>query len=160
MNRLLACAFLFLASPALAQKPPINGVAGPTTSSQLQSIISDAIGSGALNFGTPALAYNTATISAGTLAINTTLGVIFNVSSNANITTFTITGATAGKAAAFELYLTGNGTGYTQTWGASIKWASGVTPTLTTTNGKIDRIAFETNDGGTTWYASIIGQNY
>lgn len=43
---------------ALAQvtKPPINAVAGPTTSAQLQSIITDATGSGALNFGPSAAA--------------------------------------------------------------------------------------------------------
>jgi len=43
---------------ALAQvtKPPVNAVAGPTTSAQLQSIITDATGSGALNFGPSAAA--------------------------------------------------------------------------------------------------------
>jgi len=43
---------------ALAQvtKPPINAVAGPTTSAQLQSIIPDSTGSGPLNFGPSAAA--------------------------------------------------------------------------------------------------------
>jgi len=161
MKRFLCLLLVLLAPSALAQKPPINGVAGPTTSTQLQSIITDATGSGSLTFGTPpGWNYATATISAGTLTIATATAAVFNVTNNANITTFTITGATSGKATSFELYLTANGTPYTQAWGSSVKWASGVSPTITTTNGKVDRLAFETNDGGTTWYASIIGQNY
>lgn len=52
LRYLLALMFLVgVASSGYAQKPPINGVAGPTTSAQLKSIISDATGSGALNFG-------------------------------------------------------------------------------------------------------------
>lgn len=152
------------ASPVAAQVPGGDAIAiGKTpvtggTSGNCLVVSSGKVGQSASCGATSA--YNTAAISAGTLAIDLSLGPVFNVSSNANITTLTITGATAGRAAAFELYLTGNGTGYTQSWGASVKWASGVTPTLTTTNGKVDRIAFETNDGGTTWYASLIGQNY
>lgn len=52
MRRVLFAALLCLLSAgALAQKPPINAVAGPTTSAALEQIISDATGSGPLNFG-------------------------------------------------------------------------------------------------------------
>ena len=50
MKRLLL-ALLLLPSLAWAQKPPINSVAGPTTSAQLESIITDASGTGLLLFG-------------------------------------------------------------------------------------------------------------
>ncbi len=44
MKRLLLLLLLLLPSLAWAQKPPINSVAGPTTSRQFGSIITDAIG--------------------------------------------------------------------------------------------------------------------
>lgn len=47
MKRLLLI-LLLLPSLAWAQKPPINGVAGPTTSSQLHGIMTDASGTGGL----------------------------------------------------------------------------------------------------------------
>ena len=80
--------------------------------------------------------------------------------SNANITTFTISNATASKAQSFTMFLTANGTGYTQAWGASVKWPGGTAPTLTTTNTKTDIITFVTNNGGTTWYGFVGGQNF
>lgn len=56
MKRLLLALLLLAPSLAWAQKPPVNGVAGPTTSTQLKSIITDATGSGPLNFGGSAAA--------------------------------------------------------------------------------------------------------
>lgn len=104
--------------------------------------------------------YTAPTISAGTLTINLANGTVFNVANNANITTFSITGTVASKANAFTLVLTANGSGFTQAWGASVVWPSGAAPTLTTTNNKRDIIVFMTNDGGTTWFGSVVGQNY
>jgi hypothetical protein len=104
--------------------------------------------------------YAAPSISAGTLTIDLSTATIFNVSVNANITTFTISNAASSKAQAFTLFLKGNGTGYTQTWGTSVKWAGGTAPTLTTTLNKTDVITFVTNDGGTTWFAFVGGQNF
>ncbi len=104
--------------------------------------------------------YTAPAISAGTLAINLANGTVFNVANNANITTFTISGATASMAASFTLILTANGTGYTQAWDASVKWPGGTAPTLTTTNAKRDVISFVSNDGGTTWFGFVGGQNF
>lgn len=79
-----------------------------------------------------------------------------------NYFTKTISGATtltvsnvpaAGTAASFILELT-NGGSATITWFASIKWASAVAPTLTT-SGR-DVLAFFTHDGGTTWNGIVI----
>jgi hypothetical protein len=99
-------------------------------------------------------------ITAGTLTIDLSLGTVFNVASNANITTFTISNAPAGKSTAFTLVLTANGSGFTQAWGAAVVWPGGVAPTLTTTNAKRDILTFFTNDGGTTWFGIVTGQNY
>jgi hypothetical protein len=59
------------------------------------------------------------------------------------------------------LYLTQDATGSrTMTWPASVKWAGGTNPTLTTTASRTDIFTFETSDGGTTWRGFISGQNY
>jgi hypothetical protein len=110
--------------------------------------------------GALAETFTAPTISAGTLTISLANGTVFNVANSANITTFTISNAPASKASAFTLVLTANGTGYTQTWGASVNWSGGTAPTLTTTNAKRDIIMFFTNDGGTTWFGTVMGQNF
>ena len=43
---------------------------------------------------------------------------------------------------------------------SAFKWIGGTAPTLTTVNDKIDTLSFTTYDNGTTWYASVVGQNY
>jgi hypothetical protein len=102
--------------------------------------------------------YSAPAIAAGVLTIDLTAGTFFNVSNNANISTFAITGAPAGKVSSFTLALKGNGTAYTQSWGVSVKWANGAAPVLTSDNNKVDLLAFVTNDGGTTWFGLIAGQ--
>lgn len=70
-------------------------------------------------------------------------------------TTFTVTNVpSSGTAAAFILDLT-NGGAFTITWFASIKWAAGAAPTLTS-SGR-DVLSFYTHDGGTTWNGFVIG---
>lgn len=103
--------------------------------------------------------YSAPAISSGTLTIDLTQGTFFNVASNANITTFTITNAPASQASSFTVVFTGNGTGFTQAWG-SIKWPGAVAPILTSTNAKKDVLAFFTTDGGSTWQGLIVGQNF
>jgi hypothetical protein len=57
--------------------------------------------------------------------------------------------------------MTANGTGYTWEWLTStVKWPSAVAPTMTTTNGKVDRYGFLTRDEGANWIGYIIGQKY
>jgi len=98
-------------------------------------------------------------ITANVLTINLGSGAtVYTTSSNANITTFTISNVPAG-ATAFTLVMTGNGTTYTQTWGAPVLWPNGVPPSLTTTTGQRDVITFITTNGGTDWLASIT-QNF
>lgn len=103
----------------------------------------------------------TPTINVGTLTLNLENGNVFGVSLNANITTLTIQNPSAsGTACSFTLAFTADGTPRTVTWGASVKWAGGVAPTLTSTNGKVDIFVFTTWDAGTNWYGFVAGQNF
>ncbi len=57
------------------------------------------------------------------------------------------------------IYITNNG-GTVTTWPAGTLWASGLTPTMTATAGKTDIVTMLTINGGVTWYATIVGQNF
>ena len=101
------------------------------------------------------------TISAGTLVLNLETSNIFTVSLNAAITTLTISNPPAsGSGGSFTLIFTADGTPRSVTWPASIKWAGGTAPTITSTSGKVDSFAFFTSDGGTNWQGYIGGQNF
>ena len=100
-------------------------------------------------------------INVGTLTLNLENGNVFGVSLNADVTTLQIQNPSAsGTACSFTLAFTADGTPRTVTWGASVKWAGGVAPTLTSTNGKVDIFVFVTWDAGTTWYGFVSGQNF
>lgn len=101
---------------------------------------------------------SSAAISTGTLAINLNLGTVFYVTLNSDITSIPITNVPSG-ASAFTIVFTADGTARSITWGGSILWPSGTSPTLTSTNGKEDVFSFMTLDGGTTWMAFVGGQN-
>lgn len=101
------------------------------------------------------------TISTNTLSLDLKTANIFEVALTANITTVTISNpAASGKACSFTLIFTADGTARSVSWPAAVKWPGGAAPTITSTNGKKDRIVFETTDGGTTWRAMIAGQNF
>lgn len=101
------------------------------------------------------------TISAGTLTLNLETSNIFTVTLNAAITTLTISNPPAsGSGGSFTLIFTADGTPRSITWPASIKWAGGTAPTITSTSGKVDSFAFFTSDGGTNWQGYIGGQNF
>jgi len=70
---------------------------------------------------------------------------------------FTISNApTSGVYGKFKLILTNGGT-VADPWHASVKFAGGTTPTLTTSG--IDILTFETIDNGANWYAVVEGLN-
>ena len=101
------------------------------------------------------------TISAGTLVLNLETSNIFTVSLNAAITTLTISNPPAsGSGGSFTLIFTADGTPRSVTWPASIKWAGGTAPVITSAIGKVDSFAFFTSDGGTTWQGYVGGQNF
>ncbi len=103
-------------------------------------------------------------VSAVTSTASTTLnlnnGNVFNVTLNVATTTFTFTGATAGKACSFAVYLRQNAANRAVAWPASVKWAGGTAPTISTTANAVDIVVFESIDGGTTWYGSLVGTNF
>lgn len=95
----------------------------------------------------------------GTRAINLANGNVVSATLTGN-TTFTFSGATASTACSFGLYLTQDGTGSrTVTWPGSVRWSGGA-PTLSTGANAVDILVFETIDGGTTWYGSLVGTNF
>jgi uncharacterized protein YjbI with pentapeptide repeats len=101
------------------------------------------------------------TISAGTLVLNLETSNIFTVALSAAITTLTISNPPAsGSGGSFTLIFTADGTPRSVTWPASIKWAGGTAPTITSTSGKVDSFAFFTSDGGTNWQGYVGGQNF
>lgn len=76
--------------------------------------------------------------------------------------TFTFSNpAPSGTACTFTLFLKQDATGSrTATWPASVVWAGGTAPTLTTTAKRYDMLTFTTVDGGTRWLGFVGGQNY
>jgi hypothetical protein len=102
----------------------------------------------------------TPSISSGTLTLDLSGSNFFAVSLNAAITTFTISNTPSSAASSFTLEFTADGTARAVAWPSSVKWASGTTPTLTSTNGKKDVFAFYSTDGGTSWIGFVGGQNF
>ena len=92
--------------------------------------------------------------------VNLANGNVFSATLTA-ATTFTFSGATASTACSFGLYLAQDATGSRiATWPASVKWSGGTAPTLSTAANALDILVFETIDGGTTWYGSLVGTNF
>lgn len=78
-----------------------------------------------------------------------------------NVTTFTFSNWTAtGNVSPRLLRVIQDSTARTITWPAAVKWAAGVAPTLSTGSGDVDMFLFQTWDGGTTIYGSIVGQDF
>ena len=105
--------------------------------------------------------FTSPSISSNTLTLDLSLGNVFNVSLNANITTMTISNVpSTTHNVNLTIVFTADGTTRSVTWPNSVVWPSGTAPGITSTNGKIDVYTFTTNNGGTTWFGFIGGQNY
>lgn len=102
----------------------------------------------------------TVTATAST-TINCSLGNVFSVTMNASIATLTFSNVpVSGKIYSLTLFLTQDATGgRSVTWPASVRWPGGTAPTLSAAN-KVDIVTLITRNGGTTWFASVSGQNY
>lgn len=91
----------------------------------------------------------------GTDDIDLTLGNVVSATVSTATQTFTFSNPPAsGTAGSFTLFLT-NGGSQTVTWPASVDWAGGAAPTLTSSG--VDILTFTTIDGGTTWYGFAAG---
>ena len=94
----------------------------------------------------------------GTQDIDLTLGNVVTLTVDTSANTFTFSNPTASdEGCGFTLYIT-NGGSQTVNWPASVDWPSGTAPTLTASG--VDKIVFETVDGGVIWYGNICGQAY
>jgi hypothetical protein len=75
--------------------------------------------------------------------------------------TITLAGATAGQVSTLDLVLTQDATGgRSVVWPATVKWAGGAAPTLSTAVGAVDRIVLTTYDGGLRWFGDVRGKAY
>jgi hypothetical protein len=94
----------------------------------------------------------------GTVTLNLTNGNVFNLTLTGNVT-LVFSGATSGKACSFATYLKQDATGSrVVTWPASsVKWSGGSPPSLSSAPNSVDVVVFESLDGGTTWYGSLVG---
>ena len=100
----------------------------------------------------------TITSSAGTATINCRDGNVFSHTLTENVT-YTFSNAPApGRAFGFTLKVVQDSTARTITWPASVDWAGGEAPTLSTGSGEVDVFVLFTTDGGTTWYGFTAGQ--
>jgi hypothetical protein len=152
-------------------------VLGSFTLAQLNAAISDATAAilGANTFtGTQNLADNTlqranlldysevtnaiGSTGGGTQDIDLTLGNSVTATVDTSANTFTFSNPTASdELCGFTLLLT-NGGSQTVTWPASVDWPAATAPTLTAAG--VDKLVFETVDGGTTWTGNLAGAAY
>jgi hypothetical protein len=118
--------------------------------------------SSSLTFGTAYTETSAAVTAAASTTINCATSNNFAVDMAASITSLSFSNVpAAGRVYNMTLVLKQDATGSrTITWPAAVKWASGTAPTLTTTAGKFDILTLMTNDGGTTWFGFVAGQNY
>lgn len=99
------------------------------------------------------------TSGAGTYTVNLSSGNVFYRTLTGN-SSFVFSGATNLKACSFTLYIAQGGTPRTVTWTTPVRWAGGVVPTITATANKVDIFVFETVDGGTNWFGSLVGNSF
>ena len=92
-------------------------------------------------------------IGGGTQDIDLDLGRAISGTVDTSTTTFTFSNPrSTGNEDGFTLYLT-NGGSQTVNWPASVDWAGGTAPTLTTAG--FDLLVFTTIDGGTIWHGAL-----
>lgn len=97
--------------------------------------------------------------SSGTLTLNLREGNFFEVDLSENVTTFTVSNpASSGRASAFVLKVIQGASNFSIDFGSSVKWASGTSPTLSSTNNAVDVFVFFSIDGGTNIYGFTAGQ--
>ena len=89
---------------------------------------------------------------AATVDIDLTTGNVFTITPDQN-TTFTFSNPSpTGKSCSFTLVWTQDSSDRTIAWPASVDWAGGSAPDVTSGSAKVDIYAFFTMDAGTIWY--------
>jgi len=93
-------------------------------------------------------------------AIDLSAGTIVSLAMTAATCTLTFPSVAAGVGVSFTLHLQQDSTGSrTVSWPASVKWAGGVAPALTTAANGLDIFTFYTIDGGASWYGFLAGSD-
>ena len=147
----------------------INASTSPTT-----GIITTADSSGNLelqNNGTTALSLQSGKVINPSVTNYTETAYTANTStaitvslSNGTVQILTLTGnctltmPTAGAGKSFIILLRQDATGSRSITWSTVNWAGGTAPTITSTASKQDIFSFFSD--GTSWYGSVIGQNY
>ncbi len=94
----------------------------------------------------------TALSAAATVDIDLENGNVFTLTADQN-TTFTFSNPSpTGKSCSFTLVWTQDSSDRTIAWPASVDWAGGSAPDVTSGSAKVDIYVFTTFDAGTTWY--------
>ena len=96
--------------------------------------------------------------SGGAATINCEAANVFLHTLTENVTYTFSNPPASGTAYGFTLKLVQDSTARTVTWPASVDWAGGTAPTISTGSGEVDVFAFFTHDGGTNWYGFTAGQ--
>jgi hypothetical protein len=103
--------------------------------------------------------FATVTSSSGTATIDCRTASVFSIALSENTTFAFSNPPTSGTAYGFTLKIVQDSTARTVTWPASVKWADGSAPTISTGSGEVDIFVLFTHNGGTTWYAFVAGQD-
>lgn len=138
------------------------GVTGATTISSTLAVVGATTFSSTVEFGTAYTETLTSITSTTTTSIDCSLGNNFSINLAADITALSFSNIpVAGRVYNLSLVIRQSATGGRSiTWPNSIRWAGGVSPTITQVANKHDVISLMTNDGGTIWYGFIAGQNF
>jgi len=104
----------------------------------------------------------TPAISGGVLTLDLATGNVFEVTLTEDVTSLVLANApAAATAGSATLLLKQDATGgRAVTWPASVRWAGGEPPAISTPAGAVDVLAFVTRDGGATWYGFLGGKAF
>ena len=129
------------------------------TTEASKAVTADA--NGVVKFDNGVQQESTAFTSGTSVTLDLNAGTVFTITLAHNIGTFTWSNpASSGYASVFSLKVTQDGTGgRTISWPASVDWASGTAPTLSSGANDVDVFVFFTVDGGTTYYGFTSGQD-
>lgn len=139
---------------------PIGATGPQGATGVIPSSVSTLTITGEARFGIPVETKATPAITAASLTLNLSTATLFYVTLNAATSVIFSNPPASPKVFSFTLQFVANGTPYSVTWPASVRWSGGMQPNITTTNGKIDTFTFMTHDGGANWFGIVNGQNY
>jgi hypothetical protein len=132
------------------------------TASSNGTLIDGSVNAGTVDSAVFIEKVTTPSSSSNVLTLDLANSNVFEVTLTENVTTLNLNNAPAsGKTGNITLILKQDGVGsHTFAWPASVKWASGLVPSLTTTASAVDILTLTTSDNGTTWYGFLGGADF